>query len=221
MSNRVFVPASLPIKAADPLTWPRITITGELLDVPGIGAVRSLHDVHLIGWRLLNDCEEPFDCFGMFCDRGLCWRIGQEDRTIWNAFWMGYLPPCVHGVEMAVAVRTPSGAIGKFVARGGAAALQEILRPFFGDDDVADCRSMLFVGNRAIIFKHDEPSPSTRVHWLRRNRVLPDGWETYRESRPAPASGLDAMLRRVYPDPLVLDGNDDPWEPEPCENGWP
>ena len=172
MSNRVFVPASLPIKATDPLTWPRITITGDLLDVPGIGAVRIVHGIYVVGWRWRTSCE--LGCLAEFVSDGPCVR----ERVPWESPHRT-LRGCIDGVDLALAARSSSGTPELYVATGETAAVLETLRLVgydWGDADPTD-ESYALIARDGKLALSGVQNPSTAVHWLRRNLRLPYDWE--------------------------------------------
>lgn len=218
------VPQPIQIATDDLSTWQRVGITGDTLNVQG-SPVRILHDVYVLGWQLLehDDCRQH-RCLAEYVLNGHCCHKSIEPP---DPFWLPDECRHVYAVEIAAAVRTAAGTFDRLVARGGTVAVHEILRPFFGDDDPADCVVTLSALAGELIIKHDGLSPSSSVARLRRNLVLPQGWERHAERTFVPFEGVRAMLEaRDGFDPSVNDDGGS-LEPRLCtecgellEDGW-
>lgn len=209
------------MEVSDPNTWPRIVVVGDMLDVPGIGTARILNDAYVLGWHLLehDDCRNGY-CFATLYPEAPCCYRGQSKP--WNAFWMDDVSHHVHGVEIAIAVHTSSGALGMYIVRGGSDAVKNVLVPFLDHDDRGNWCWTIFVGGDGTVdLEYDAWKHSTSVQRRRRHFALPDGWDTYPNDDGVTVSGEQEMLRRLSPDNDWETACDGSWEPEPCEDAWP
>jgi hypothetical protein len=216
VKSTAFVPESIRIEAIDPLTWPRIEIASDQLDVPGVGLVRIVHGAHVLAWHLLDDCASRVDCIAMVVggDHARCFRTGQSR---WDRFGADIraldLPPCVCGIEIAAAVHI-AGQLAHLVVHGGVPATLDVLG-VPGQPD-ADAVRTLAIRDSTLRVEYDDVSPSSaRVHWLRRNLEFPAGWERYPDRAANSLRLAEERMRARYPNSLD-ECDDGPWEGDLC-----
>jgi hypothetical protein len=132
----------------------------------------------------------------------------------------------LQAIEVALVVQVESGSFEILVARVAAdASIDEVLNPFFGDDDPCDFWATLTACDGEIAFKYDRraPKPNSAVTRFCRGLALPVDWERHPEREADSLERVRQIAAQHYSDPFGPDveGNDDPWESDPVEALWP